>query len=164
MLPYASGFTPVDVPARTSGDRLQQLRSAFTAEQLDVAIDRAARSARGTVALFAAAPLDCWDEREGQAAIELVVEFFVPPALGHFHRELEAQLLAVSPSYVLGRHQGDFMACILHSIGAGTFHQHRIGEGISAEAQRAGRWSVDRGMVEEVLHQSRVGWREVGVV
>jgi hypothetical protein len=167
MSPFAIGIIPVDLPAPkpavASRDLFEQLGAAFTAEQLDVAIDRAARSARGTVAAYAAAPVDCWDEREGQAAVEVVVEFFVPPLLGSFYRELEAQLLLASPRYAAGRDGGDFRPCVLHSIGAGTFHQHRVTIGMSAPEQCAGRWSGDRALIEAILHQSRTGWREVGL-
>src|SRR5438445_272406 len=91
--------------ALTVSRALGQLATLFTADTLDAAMDRAARAAKATVATFTAAPADCWgagdDDAPGAAAVEFVVEFFVPPAsLALFHRKLEAQLLLASPPYL----------------------------------------------------------------
>ena len=178
MSQFSPLFTPVPQPvphsvsrgevvppiaAKSAVDRLAEL---FTAEQLDAAIDRAARGSSSAVAVFAAAPVDCWGDgigTEGVAAIEFVVEFFVPPAsLDLFHRELEAQLLILSPRYVTGRYRGEFGPCALHSISAGIFHQYRVTCRASSDDQRDSRWSRDRLLLDGVLHQSRTGWRELG--
>ena len=103
-----------------------QLAGLFVADELDAAMDHAARFAQATVSIFAAAPVDCWDESES-AAIEFAVEFLVPPpSLDVFHRELEAQLLRQSPRYVAGRYRGDFGPCVIRSIPDGAFHQSRV--------------------------------------
>jgi len=142
---------------QTHRDRLAEL---FEVEQLDVAMDRAARCAQATVAVFAAAPLDRSNETES-AAIELAIEFFVPPAsLELFNRELEAQLLRLNPKYVAGRNRGDFGPCVLRNIPFGAFHQHRVAWRFTADQQRQARWSKDRALLDEVLHQARVGWRD----
>jgi hypothetical protein len=163
-------FTPVPDPAPlpviVSSGAVERLSELFTAEQLDAAMDRAAQCSKATVAVFAAAPIDCWadqDSASGAVAIEFVVEFFVPPASQElFHRELEAQLLLASPRYVAGRYRGDFGPCGLHSISFGTFHQYRITCRASAADQRESRWCRDRLFVDGILHQARTGWRELG--
>lgn len=162
-------FTPMPhpdlLPAILPRGTTDQLSELSTAEQLDTAMDRAARCSEATVAVFAAAPIDCWADPndKGAAAIEFVVEFFVPPASQElFHRELEAQLLMASPRYVAGRYRGDFGPCGLHSISFGTFHQYRITCRTSAADQREARWSRDRLFLDGILHQARTGWRELG--
>lgn len=170
MSQFSPMFVPVPRPetmpailAKGAGDRLSDL---FSAEQLDAAMDRAARACSAAVAVFAAAPVDCWGDgtgSEGVAAVEFVIEFFVPPtSLEQFHRELEAQLLLVSPRYVTGRYRGEFGPCAVHTISAGTFHQYRVICRNSAAEQREGRWSRDRMFLDGILHQSRTGWRELG--
>ena len=151
---------PHALPA-TLTDRLAGL---FTPDQLDQAMDRAARQARATVAVFAAAPADTWNEHctAGEcAAVEFVVEFFVPPpSLEQFHRELEAQLLRLSPDYLRGRSRGVFATCVLRQVSVGTFHQHRVAAKVCGLPPCDRRWSRDRGHVEGVLRQARTGWRE----
>ena len=164
-----NGFTPVSEPMRMTATLSQsaanRLAAIFTGEQLDAALDSAARAARATVACFAAAPVDCWadhDDATGLATIEFVVEFFVPPpSLDTFHRELEAQLLRTSPRYVTGRYQGEFAPCALQCVGGGTFHQYRVTCRASAADQRETRWSRDRVLLDGILHQARTGWREL---
>jgi hypothetical protein len=153
-------FTPVPDASLIRGATTDRLGDLFTRELLDVAMDRAARHSRATVAVFAAAPVEC---PRFLAAIEFVVEFFVPPtSMEMFHRELEAQLLLLSPGYVSGRYRGEFAACALHNISSGTFHQYRITCRASAADQRQSRWSRDRLYLDGVLHQDRTGWRELG--
>jgi hypothetical protein len=159
--------TPGLVPSIISQSAVGRLAELFTSEQLDAAMDRAARGSRATVAVFAAAPVDCRADKDiddSAAAIEFVVEFFVPPtSLDLFHRELEAQLLLASPRYVAGRYRGEFGPCALHNISTGTFHQHRITYASSAADQRQSRWSGDRLFLDGILHQARTGWRELGM-
>ena len=170
MSQYPSFFNPIPAPQALPPilllNAVESLAQMFTPEQLDAAMDRAARCPRATVAVFAAAPIEGWadqDAAEGFAAIEFVVEFFVPPAsLELFHRELEGQLLRLSPRYTLGRYRGEFATCGLHAIAAGTFHQYRITCRTSAADQRDSRWSPDRLLLDGILHQSRTGWRELG--
>ncbi len=161
-------FTPVIDPSKRSmylaPEAVQHLADLLTSEQLDIAMDRAARASRATVSVFAAAPVDHWDEKKlegGLAAVEFVVEFFVPPSsMDLFHRELESQLLQASPQYVEGICCGEFAPSVLHSILVGTFHQYRITCRTSAAEQRQFRWSRDRILLDGVLHQSRTGWKE----
>lgn len=145
---------------------VEHLADLFTSEQLDTAMDRAARASHATVAVFAAAPVNCRDQKSqdgASAAVEFVVEFFVPPSsMDLFHRELESQLLQASTPYVDGRYRGEFAACVLHSILVGTFHQYRITCRTSAAEQRQVRWSRDRILLDGILHQARTGWRELG--
>ena len=163
-------FTPVaDRPVSLCPlvpEAVAHLADLFTSEQLDTAMDRAARASHATVAVFAAAPVDCRDEKtldSGSAAVEFVVEFFVPPSsMDLFHRELESQLLQASLQYADGRYRGEFAACVLHSILVGTFHQYRITCRASAADQRQFRWSRDRILLDGILHQARTGWRELG--
>ena len=168
MFETPSIFTPVGDPSQRSQclapEAVQHLADLFTSEQLDTAMDRAARVSHATVSVFAAAPVDHWAEKtrgEGLAAVEFVVEFFVPPSsMDLFHRELESQLFQASASYVAGLHNGEFAPSVLHSILVGTFHQYRITCRTSAAEQRQFRWSRDRILLDGILHQSRTGWQE----
>jgi hypothetical protein len=143
----------------------ERLAEVFTAEQIDAAVDRAARASRCTVAVFAAAPAECWeDDGRSGACAEFVIEFFVPPAsVELFHRELEAQLLLASRRYVTGRYRGDYLPCSVHAVEAGTCHQYRIATRMAADELREARWSQRRELIDALLHQARTGWREAGM-
>jgi hypothetical protein len=138
----------------------QRLAGTFSAEQLDMAMDIAARSSEAIVSIFAAAPLDCSEKNES-VAIEFAVEFMVPPcSIDLFHRALEAQLLRISPRYLTSRYRGEFRPSVLRCIPGGAFHQHRVVCGATAREQRDARWSLERGLVDGITHQARIGWRD----
>jgi hypothetical protein len=152
--------TPPGPSARDGNASAQRLAGTFTAEQLDMAMDIAARASEAVVSIFAAAPLDCWEKNES-VAIEFAVEFMVPPSsLDLFHRGLEAQLHRISPRYLTGRYRGEISLSVLRCIPGGAFHQHRIICGSTADDQRDARWSPDRGLVDEIVHQAQIGWRD----
>ena len=142
-----------------------RLAGLFTGDQLDAAMDRAAGASRAVVAVFAASPVDCWNEHcDGgeAAAVEWVIEFFVPPpSLEQFHRELESQLLQMSRTYVAGRTRGAFAPCVLRNVAGGTFHQYRYATKCGGLPVGDWRWSVNRDYVTGVMHQARVGWQSM---
>ena len=142
----------------------RELVELFSPEQLDVAIDIAARCAHATVALFGAAPGIATRRSSGLqdgVAMEFVIEFFVPPeSLEDFHRELETQLVRMSPGYQLRRNVGDLERCIVQRVPAGTFHQYRIASRVTPQAVRGGRWSGGRDVVDGVLVHARSGWHD----
>jgi hypothetical protein len=130
---------------------------------LDEAVDYAARVSRATVSEFLAAP--CAVSGTMPVAIELAVEFFVPPTSDDaFVRELDRALTRRSLAYAAGRRAGDVQTIRVSVIPAGTFHQWRSAWKVSPRLQHDQRWSPDRRLLDGLLHQARTGWREVGTV
>lgn len=136
------------------GARLCEL---IEVQQIDEAFDYAARVSRATVGEFLAAP-----SRDGAApAIEVAVEFFVPPAsLDAFAIEFDRATTRRSLGYSAARRIARLGPARLVSIPAGTFHQWRRSFGVAPEQQHRARWSADRAMLDQVLRQARHGWRE----
>jgi hypothetical protein len=131
--------------------------------QVDEAVDYAARVSRATVSEFLAAP----SAMRGTMppAIELAVEFFVPPTSeDEFARELDRALTRRSLAYAGARRAGGVEAIRVRVIPAGTFHQWRSAWKVSSRSQHERRWSSDRRLLDGLLHQARTGWREVGTV
>ena len=155
-------FTTPITPSRTVSAR-EHLATLFTVADLDREMDQTSRFSRATVATFAAAPADTWNEHctGGEwPAVEIVVEFFVPPpSLEAFHRDLESRLLRASPAYLAARSRGLFAPCILRCVPAGSFHQHRLADRRTAVHDHE-RWSHSREFIAGLLHQVRIGWRD----
>lgn len=156
--------TPVSHPAKLHPPLREHLASLFTSKDLDAAVDQAARFTQATVATFAAAPADTWNENCSAGewpAIEFVVEFFVPPpSLETFHRELEARLLRLSREYYASRAKGLFAPSVLRCVPAGSFHQYRVTLKRTDAGHAMDRWSASRSFVDGLLHQARIGWRD----
>jgi len=148
------------VPSAEDGDQFMGL---FSPGDLDVAVDGAARAARATVATFVASPIETFfNGRLARTALEIAVEFFIPPAAKEvFAEQLEAQLLCLSDAYAQGRRQGRFAAPLLRSIPAGTFHQWRMARHCDETVQHADRWTRQRRTLNSLLDQARVGFREL---
>lgn len=153
----AAPDVPVGLFTRTDPGTLAELR------QLDEAVDYAARVSRATVSEFLAAPSAAASATP--PAIEVAVEFFVPPTSGDaFARELDRALTRRSLAYAAARRAGEIEAIRVRAIPAGTFHQWRSAWKVSSRAQHEHRWSADRGLLDGLLHQARTGWREAGSV
>ena len=142
-----------------------RLAGLFTGEQLDGVMDRAAAASKAVVSVFAASPVDCWNEQcdTGEsAAVEWVVEFFVPPpSLEIFHEALEAQLQRASRAYASERSRGVFAQCVMRTVSGGIFHQFRVAGKCSGLMSGDWRWSRDRDYITGVLHQARIGWQSI---
>jgi hypothetical protein len=153
----AAAVVPVSFVTPKDPGTLAELR------QLDEAVDYAARVSRATVSEFLAAPTAAPGTMP--PAIELAVEFFVPPTSAEvFARELDRALIRRSPAYAAARRAGEVEAIRVQVIPAGTFHQWRSAWKVSPRCQHEQRWSSDRRLLEGLLHQARTGWREVGTV
>ncbi len=101
----------------------------------------------------------------GVYRIEAAVEFFVPPAdIAQFAAALDAQLRKISASYAAGRESGQFAAAVVRPVPPGAFHQWRVAWRRDEEWLRGGRWSADRLLLDAILRQSEVGWRELLLV
>lgn len=129
--------------------------------QLDEAVDYAARVCRGPVSEFVAAPVP----GEPAAGIEVAVEFFVPPAdVARFGEELDRAMVRRSLGYSAARRGGRARAVRVTVLPPSAFHQWRAASRIDARGTagaRRVRWSEDRRVIDEVLHQTRIGWREL---
>jgi hypothetical protein len=128
-------------------------------KQLDQAVDYAARVSHAAVGEFLAAPADI----TGPAcpAIEIAVEFFVPPTSAEqFADELERAMVRRSLHYSAARRSGLAGPLQLQVLPAGAFHQWRKAWTIDATAQHNRRWAADRQLLDGILRQARIGWRE----
>jgi hypothetical protein len=128
--------------------------------QLDEAVDYAARVCRATVGEFVAAPTSC------DAGVEVAVEFFVPPAeLTRFGEELDRAMSRRSLGYSQARRDGRARPVRVTVLPPSAFHQWRAASridsrsGVAAQAQK--RWTGDRSQIDPILHQTRIGWREL---
>ena len=155
-----TGLGVVDREDGRGGVMAARLGGMFTPQQLDAAIDRAGRRSEGVIAWFLAAPANSAGD-PASAALELLVEFFVPPHLiESFAAALDSALMRASQEYARARRMGLFGAPVIRVVHAGTFHQWRIVFRKTDEALRTARWSPDRQVLDSVLHQSQVGWSE----
>ena len=169
------GSSPVITRDISNTGIAQRLVLAMSPEQLDKAVDKAAQISQAIVAQFAAAPTMIGHASAtlnhlgasivtGVPALEIAVEFFVPPCAAEtFRHELEGQLQRKCPPYAAARSHGELGPVIVRTVPSGSFHQWRIVWRTSSESQRAQRWAVDRGMIDGLLHQAQHGWREMAV-
>jgi hypothetical protein len=128
-------------------------------DHLDRATYEAARAVAATVARYAAAP---GGGRGDAGHVEVVVEFLVPPAsVEAFARALEAGLRRGSRGYAAARASGAVGPVRVRAVPPGAFHQWRVAWGRGDAELAAARWSDDRDVVEGVLRQAHVGWREL---
>jgi hypothetical protein len=140
--------------------KLDSLASWLDANTLDLAIDLASRQSHAVTAAYAASPADHVG-RFACIAVQVAAEFHVPPlALEQFRMELDRYLSGQCRQYAAARREGDLAAPLVWSVPAGTFHQWRLVWSHSLEAQQERRWSRDESLVEGILQQARVGWRE----
>jgi hypothetical protein len=102
------------------------------------------------------------ERRRGPAgAIELAVEFFVPPiSTPEFAHELDRALMRRSMPYSAARRANAIDPIRLAVVPPGTFHQWRAGWRISLSFQQERRWSLDRSLIDTLLRQAETGWRE----
>jgi hypothetical protein len=128
--------------------------------QIDEAVDYAARVSKAAVSEFLASPARP-DKSPSPAVIELAVEFFVPPGdADAFARELDRALTRRSPAYAAARRAGGVGPMRVTVIPPGAFHQWRSAWNVSPRAQHDHRWSADRQLLDGLLRQALVGWRE----
>lgn len=147
-------IAPPETKQATALETLAELR------QIDDAVDYAARVTRGTVSEFLASPR--LGTEGAPAAIDLAVEFFVPPdAAGGFAVEFDRALARRSMVYATARRTGQVAPARITVIPAGTFHQWRSAWKVSSRWQHEHRWSADRQMLEGLVRQAETGWREV---
>jgi hypothetical protein len=136
------------------------LASLADRRQVDEAVDYAARVCRATVSEFLASPELAADAAH-RPAVELALEFFVPPASHEtFAREFDRAMARRSMDYAAARRAGLVAAARLTVIAAGTFHQWRSAWRVTPRRQHDGRWSADRRLLDGLLHQARTGWHE----
>jgi hypothetical protein len=128
--------------------------------QLEEAADYAARSTKATVAEFVAAP--ALRESGSLPAIDVLVEFFVPPVdAERFAVELDRALIRRSLEYSAARRTEQVASLRVTAIPGGTFHQWRKAWGVDSRAHHDNRWAAGRQTLEAVLRQAEVGWREL---
>jgi len=138
--------------------RTADLADYFTVNDLDRAVDQAAQAVRAVVAEFAAVTAIATD---GRPAVELAVEFFVPPAtVEFFAAQLDEVLMALSVGYATARHRGAVLPPSVRPVAMGAFHQWRVAWRRNESTILDGRWSKARDLIDGVLRQSMIGWRE----
>lgn len=126
----------------------------LTVPVLDAAMAAAAKRTGSTVAVFAAGPA-----ADG-ASLQVAAEFVVPPvSLGAFAEELDAELSGWAP-YRAAR-AGLLGAVDVKPLPAGTFHQWRHIWGRSGRFLADSRLRADRQLLDGVIRQGEVGWREL---
>jgi len=136
--------------------RIADLADYFTAADLDRAVDQSAQTVRAVVAEFAAVTTVAAD---GRPALELAVEFFVPPAAAElFTAALDDFLMHRSLGYAAARHRGEVLPPSVRPVSMGAFHQWRIAW--RRNETPGSRWSNARDLFDGVLRQSVIGWRE----
>ena len=142
----------------------EHLSDLITPQQLDEAVDCAARAVRATVATFVASPMNTFPGGQPTTALEIAIEFFVPPdANDVFAHELDVQLLRMSLGYAQGRRRCRLAPPAVRPVPGGTFHQWRMAHRHDDLAQHFDRWSRQRRILDSVLEQARVGWHELAV-
>jgi hypothetical protein len=155
---HASVIAPPDSAHATPLESIAELR------QVDEAVDYAARVTRGTVSEFLASPRPAHVDGT-PAAVDLAVEFFVPPDSAEaFAAEFDRALTRRSLTYSAGRRSGQLAPARVTVIPGGTFHQWRSAWKVSACSQHEHRWSADRQMLEGLIRQAQTGWREMASI
>ena len=154
----ACGGARVDDPQGC--DVVRELFALTDVRRLDEAVDYAARVVRATVGEFVAAPARRQDG--GLPAIDIAVEFFVPPTVSErFVLELDRALTRRSPEYSAARRTEQVAPMRLTVLPPGSFHQWRTAFGIDTRHQHGRRWSMDRASLDGVVRQAQTGWREI---
>ncbi len=115
-------------------------------------LDRAIESAAGSSGAVIVDYLATTHRNAVGSAIELAIEFFVPPASSEqFATALTRELSGA----------GADAAPIVHSLPPGALHQWRFAFRCTPDFQRRHRWTADRTLVASVLHQADQGFREI---
>ena len=147
-------------PAADVPEFALQIGALAEPRQIDEAMDFAARMTRATVGEFVAAP-----GRGGPGelpGIEAAVEFFVPPhSTQAFTLELDRALVRRSMQYNAARRGEQVGAIHLHVMPPGTFAQWRSTFNRCAGSTREARWGSSRELLDGILMQARIGWREL---
>jgi hypothetical protein len=160
QIPQPTAAPAVVLPVAVPSIPLSDLADG---RQIDDAIDYAARVCKATVSEFLAAPA-CPDAGP-TLRIEFAVEFFVPPADdAAFARELDRALIRRSMSYAGARRSGSVGPLLVTPVPSGAFHQWRFAWNVSSRVQRDHRWSADRGLLDGLLRQASIGWREPATI
>jgi hypothetical protein len=143
----------------------QELFEMITVDQLDAAVDRAARLVSGTVAVFLAAPAIAADARAGncdRACIEFAIEFFVPPTEpADLPVALDRAISQRCSRYANARRKGEAVGPIVHIVAPGSFHQWQVAWRGAEVLPIAERWSAERSTLCNLLRQAEMGWREL---
>ncbi len=137
----------------TGGLRIEDLRRA---------IDTAARQCGALVNEFVMAT----DWRSGamdssERAIELAVEFLVPPVSGgQFSLALDATLMGCDGCYRDLRQRNMIDKPVIYMVAPGAFHQWRVSRRREAAVDQRVGGLPGREALDGVVMQSRIGWRE----
>jgi GH3 auxin-responsive promoter len=149
---YTSSTVPVSV---------QQLFQFLTPDQLDRAVDRAAKISSATAALFIASPTEPLTI-PGNVHVELAIEFFVPPISVHeLEAEVDRSLMKISADYAGAREAKLLDPASVNVVPPGTFHQWRHAWRMEEAIPPAMRWSLDRDAIDSLLRHVKLGWREL---
>lgn len=135
------------------------LSEILTADQLAGAIALAAQSTNCVIGEHVAAPR--WPIQPLHLeSVEAAIDFLVPPLdLPQFAHALDHHLMGLCPAYATHRYGGSLQLPLIQSVPAGTVHQWRH---IWKKSHRTSLgWSCSRDILDGVLHQSQIGWREL---
>ena len=134
----------------TTRPRSDAAQATAAAAALDRAVRAAAGASGAVVVDYVAA------SRDGAgSAVELAIEFFVPPtSKDQFGETLKNELNG-------GSGTAEPLTPIVHALPPGTLHQWRIAWRQTEAFQRAHRWAANRALLDSVLHQADHGFREI---
>jgi hypothetical protein len=133
--------------------------SLLTAADLDAALAVAAPATRAVVGEYLAAPTGTGAPSTG--AIELVIDFVVPPAdPAAFAARVDAELCRRSADFATARKAGHLGPTVVRLVPPSCLHQWRHGWQLSESTQHAARFSARRDLIDAVLRQARFGFRE----
>lgn len=145
--------------AAASAVPLASLATLLAAADLDAALAVAAPASRAVVGEYLAAPAPM--AATSAVAIELVIDFVVPPAdPAAFAARVDAELCRRSPAFASARKAARVGPTLVRVVPPSCLHQWRHGWQQSESTQHAARFSTRRDLVDAVLRQARFGFRE----